>query len=153
MSRLLRTSRVRRVSRLRPSVGGICSKCGCDCDCSNSQEGVENALNPSSALLIPNGVGVSVPGGRKQSVLFSSYDAWNEETIVQSFRDLSPEIGNVLEAAWGGENERLKELLEDPETQDKLRKGLIRDPEGRTPLLLGTACGNAETVQLLLDRG
>lgn len=106
-----------------------CSKCGCDC--SNYQEGCENALNP--VLLLPNGLGVPQPGGRKHSVLFSSYDAWNEDNIAQSFREMSPSIGNVLEAAWGGETETLEKLFDDPKTMKMFQNGQLLDLEGRTP--------------------
>lgn len=130
MSLLCRNTRTRIRTSVPPPLPQltICNNCGCDC--SNYQEGCENALNPT--LLLPNGLGV-VPGGRKQSVLFSSYDAWNEETIAQSFREMTPQIGNVLEAAWSGENGTLEELLKESETLDLLRKGQLRDREGRTP--------------------
>lgn len=141
----------RRLKSNRLSVRS-CSKCGCDC--SNYQEGCgENTLNPSSALLLPNGIDATVPGGRKHSVLFSSYDAWNEENIVHSFRELSPPTGNILEAAWSGNNESLEEFLNDSENLEKVRRGQLRDAEGRTPLHLAAACGNKETVELLLDKG
>ncbi len=129
MSVLHRNVRIKNQASVLSSRS-ICNKCGCDC--SNYQEGCESTLNPLSALLLPNGLGVggASVGGRKHSVLFSSY-AWNEETIVQSFRDMNPRIGNVLEASWLGENETLQELLNDPETLDLFCKGQLRDLDGK----------------------
>jgi len=124
----------------------LCSEC--EKSLRVQQEGCENALNPSPNLLIPNGVGV-----RKHSVLFSSYDAWNEDNIVQSFREMSSSIGNILEAAWTGQLKELEEVLADEETLSSLKDGLIRDKTGRTPLHLSAACGNVPCVQLLIQKG
>jgi len=112
------------------------------------QEGCENALSPSSNLLLPKGV-----GGRKQSVLFASYDAWNEDHITQSFREMSPTIGSVLEAAWSGECDTLEELLKDDDTLTKINNGQLKDSEGRTPLHMSAACGHVKSVELLIKKG
>ncbi|CAG7816023.1 unnamed protein product [Allacma fusca] len=86
---------------------------------------------------------------RKQSVFFTSRKTWNNESITSSFRDLSPSIGSVLEAAWNGDLNRLEELLgrENPLNVN------ASDVYGRTPLHLAAASGHVEAVELLLKKG
>lgn len=98
--------------------------------------------------------------GRKLSVLFAAYDAWNEDNIVHRFREMTPTATSVFEASWTGNLALLEELFnEDDDNQEhkenlkKLRDREFRDSEGRTPLHLSSACGHASCVQLLLSKG
>lgn len=65
---------------------------------------------------------------RKQSVFFSSYGVWSEESVMKSFRDLSPDLTTILEAAWAGQVSALEELLENPENLQNIE---CRDGKGR----------------------
>ncbi|CAL8091609.1 unnamed protein product [Orchesella dallaii] len=154
------------------------SPCSITSESAESQGDCEKALDPPR-LSIPNGgvggtsssgggggaalLGVGGGGligggysnnGRKLSVLFSSYDAWNEEHIVQSFKELNnPTATSIFEAAWSGNLEGLKEILEDEENLSRLKEDGWRDNEGRTPLHLVSACGHVPCVEFLLSKG
>lgn len=91
--------------------------------------------------------------GRKLSVLFSSYDVWNEENIIQCFKELTPNATTVFEAAWTGKLSLLQEFLKEPDNLKKLQASEFRDGEGRTPLHLASACGHVDCVELLLSKG
>ncbi|ODM98235.1 Transient receptor potential channel pyrexia [Orchesella cincta] len=153
------------------------SPCSITSESAESQGDCEKALDPPR-LSIPNG-GVGAAGnnggagaallgvggggligggysnnGRKLSVLFSSHDAWNEEHIVQSFKELNnPTATSVFEAAWSGNLLGLTEILDDEENLNRLREDGWRDNEGRTPLHLASACGHVPCVELLLAKG
>jgi len=78
-----------------------------------------------------------LPRERKQSVLVASYEAWNDESIAQAFRDLSPSVSAILDTAWNGHLKQLEELLEEEENLEKVKSNSLRDCYGRTPLHLG----------------
>jgi hypothetical protein len=67
-------------------------------------------------------------GRRKQSIFFASYGVWSEESVMNSFRDLSPDLSSVLEAAWCGQVGTLEELLR---TEENVRNIDCRDAKGR----------------------
>ena len=71
---------------------------------------------------------------RKLSVFFTSSKPWNEESLAQGCRDMSPTVTSIFEAAWNGDVSLLEEVLRSPR-----KIGLVNanDIFGRTPLHLG----------------
>lgn len=74
---------------------------------------------------------------------------------MQSFKELSPTTTSIFEAAFTGDLNLLEDLLQDgnEENLDMLRKDEFKDSEGRSPLLLASACGHVSCVKLLLSKG
>ena len=71
---------------------------------------------------------------RKLSVFFTSSKPWNEESLAQGCRDMSPTVTSIFEAAWNGDVTLLEELLRSPR---KTSLANVNDIFGRTPLHLG----------------